>query len=210
MHKLRLALALPGLMFICCCSDTESKKAEPRLQLKDTTIAQAEIQLNPYSPVDVSPMDMSYYPVDYPKLKMTNSAKEPLVARVIYSRPHLQGRGLFHGLLSYGQHWRLGANEATELELFKAVSIQGKKVNEGRYILYSIPYEDRWTIVFNKNIDTWGLKPDSTKDAYRFDVPVKETSNRIEFFTMVFEKATGGANMVMAWDNVEAKLQMEF
>ncbi|MBS1573763.1 MAG: DUF2911 domain-containing protein [Bacteroidetes bacterium] len=210
MYKIRFILAISSLLFFCCCSDIESKKTEPRLQLKDTTITQPEIRTNPYAPVDVSPMDMSYYPVDYPKLKMTNNTTEPLIARVIYSRPHLQGRDLFHGLLSYGQPWRLGANEATELDLFKAVSIQGKKVNEGRYILYCIPYEDKWTIVLNKNIDTWGLKPDSTKDAYRFDIPVKQTENRVEFFTMVFEKAAKGANLIMAWDDVEARLLLQF
>jgi len=210
MYKIRLALVMPGLVFLCCCSDTDSKTGKPRLQIKDTAIAQAESRANPYSPVDVSPMDMSYYPIDYPKLKMTNSASEPLIARVIYSRPHLQGRGLFHGLLNYGQPWRLGANEATELELFKTVAIQGKKVSEGRYVLYCIPYEDKWTIVFNKNIDTWGLKPDSTKDAYRFDVPVKKTDNRIEFFTMAFEKEKNGASLVMAWDNIEARLPLQF
>jgi len=64
--------------------------------------------------------------------------------------------------------------------------------------------------VFNKNIDTWGLKPDSTKDAYRFDIPVTTTDNHIEFFTMVFEKAAPGANLIMAWDNVEARLPLNF
>jgi hypothetical protein len=141
---------------------------------------------------------------------MTNAANEPLVARVIYSRPHLQGRELFHGVLTYNHAWRLGANEATELDLFKDVIIQGRKVNEGRYILYCIPRPDKWTIVLNKNVDTWGLKPDSTKDAYRFDIPIAQTENRIEFFTMIFQKATGGANLLMAWDNVEARLLFNF
>ena len=210
MHKIRFVLTTLCFIILYSCSDTGKKAAPPRIQLKDTAIAQAESRANPYSPVDVSPMDMSYYPVDYPKLKMTKVDNEPLVARIIYSRPHLQGRGLFHGLLSYGQPWRLGANEATELDLFKSITIQGKRVNEGRYILYSIPQQDKWTIVFNKNIDTWGLKPDSTKDVYHFDIPVTRTDNRIEYFTMVFEKAAPGANLIMAWDNVEARLYFNF
>ncbi|MGC4037899.1 MAG: DUF2911 domain-containing protein [Chitinophagaceae bacterium] len=209
MNKLRL-LALLFPVLVCSCSDNSKQITQPTIQIKDTALSQVESRSNPYAPIDVSPMDMSYYPVEYPKLKMTNNETEPLIARVIYSRPHLQGRGLFHGLLTYGQPWRLGANEATELELFKNITIQDKKVSEGRYILYCIPRQDSWTIVLNKNIDTWGLKPDSTKDAYRFDVPVTQTENRIEFFTMVFEKATGGANLIMAWDNIEARLPMKF
>ena len=211
MHIIRLALLPVIFIVVASCRDTsKNKTAQPRLQLKDTTLTQNETRINPYSLIDVSPMDMSYYPVDYTKLKMTGSAKEPLIARVIYSRPHLQGRKLFHGLLNYDEPWRLGANEATEIQLFKDANIQDKKVNEGRYILYCIPHQNKWTIVFNKKIDTWGLKPDSTQDAYRFDIPIKQTDNRIEYFTMVFEKAGTGANLLMAWDDVEARLHLIF
>lgn len=46
------------------------------------------VQKNPYSSLDLSPMDMIYYPANYPLLKMTNTDSLPLIARVIYSRPH--------------------------------------------------------------------------------------------------------------------------
>ncbi|MCW3116706.1 MAG: hypothetical protein JWM28_788, partial [Chitinophagaceae bacterium] len=119
MHTIRLALVSLSFIVAGSCSDaSKNKKAAPRLQLKDTTLAENETRRNPYSPIDVSPMDMSYYPVDYTKLKMTGSIKEPPAARVIYSRPHLQGRELFHGLLNYDEPWRLGANESTEIQLF--------------------------------------------------------------------------------------------
>lgn len=211
MDTIRLAIVPFIFIMVASCSDpVKNKTTEPRIQLKDTSLTQNENRRNPYSPIDVSPMDMSYYPVDYPKLKMTGSIKEPPIARVVYSRPHLQGRGLFHGLLSYDEPWRLGANESTEIQLFENVNVQDKIVNAGRYILYCIPHEADWTIVFNRNIDTWGLKPDSTQDAYRFDVPVKKTDNHIEYFTIVFEKAGAGANLVMAWDDVEARLHLGF
>jgi Protein of unknown function (DUF2911) len=69
--------------------------------------------------LDKSPMDMSYYPAGYPLLKIQDKATEPLVARVLYSRPQKNGRSVFGELLEYGKIWRLGANEATELEFFK-------------------------------------------------------------------------------------------
>ncbi|HVZ55618.1 MAG TPA: DUF2911 domain-containing protein, partial [Chitinophagaceae bacterium] len=116
---MRPFLPLITLIFlVACTSETEHHDGKPRLQIKDTSLVAADSQANPYAPVDVSPMDMSYYPVDYPMAKMANPDTLPPLARVIYSRPHLQGRQLFHGLLSYGVPWRLGANEATELDLF--------------------------------------------------------------------------------------------
>ena len=155
-------------------------------------------------------MDMSYYPTDYPKLKMSKSIYAAPFARVIYSRPYLQGRQLFHDLLKYGEAWRLGANEATELQLYRDASIQNKKVKAGRYVLYCIPQADTWTIGINSNIDSWGLVPDTTKDLFRFTIPVKKTHQHLEYFTMIFEKTDDGAELLIAWSDVEARLPINF
>jgi Protein of unknown function (DUF2911) len=106
--------------------------------------------------------------------------------------------------------WRLGANEASEIEFFKNVTIQDKKVNAGRYIIYCIPYKDKWTMILNNDIYTWGLKIDSTKDLMRFDIPVQKAPANLEYFTMVFQPVTNGANLVMAWENTEARLPINF
>lgn len=155
-------------------------------------------------------MDMCYFPADYTKLKMAKAVTEPPLARIIYSRPHLEGRKLFKSVLKFGEQWRLGANESTEIQLYKDATIQGKKVAAGRYILYCIPQPDKWVIIFNSNTDTWGLHQDTTKDVARFDAPARTTNSRLEYFTMVFEKTTPGADLVMAWDDVEARLGMTF
>ncbi len=153
--------------------------------------------------MDKSPMDMSYYPVNYPILRIQDKATEPLVARIVYSRPQRNGRNVFGELLEYNKVWRLGANEATELELYKDVMIANKVVPKGRYTLYAIPSEDKWTIIVNKENDIWGaFKYDSGKDIVRVDAPVQKQTEPLEAFTMFFEKATTGNsfNMIAAWD----------
>ncbi len=165
---------------------------------------------NPYIIVDVSPMDMSYYPPDYPKLKMAKQVSEPPVMRLIYSRPHLQGREIFHDVLKYGEYWRLGANEATEIEFFRDVSIQNKKIRAGRYVLYCILGPATWKMVLNSNLDSWGLQQDSTKDIQHFEIPVTHGNPSLEYLTMVFEKSPTGADLVIAWDDVVAKLPITF
>ena len=162
---------------------------------------------NPYVPVDVSPMDMTWLPVDYPKL----TVKKPVpVARVIYSRPHKQGRKIFGNLVKYGERWRLGANEATEMEVFIPVKIQNKTVPKGRYILYCIPEQDSWTIVFNSNLNSWGLNLDPSKDLYRFKIQAQIKNQSVEYFSMMFQPNDKGADLVMAWDNIEARLPIEY
>ena len=172
---------------------------------KDTLPTKVDIN-NPFASTDLSPMDMIYFPVDYPKLKMTKSISTGPKVRVIYSRPQKQGRKIFGELLSYGQPWRLGANEATEIEFFEPAIIQDKKVNKGRYVLYCIPREKTWTIVLNSNIDSWGLKQDPEKDILRFEIPAEKLNTPIEYFTMAFEPTANGANLIMTWDDVLAKL----
>jgi hypothetical protein len=125
---------------------------------------------------------------------------------VVYSRPFKDGRKIFGALQKYGQVWRMGANEATEIEFFRDVTIQTKKVAAGRYILYCIPYEDKWTIILNNDLFTWGLKINTSKDILKADVPVEKLTAPIEALTIVFEPAKDGANLVIAWDDVKGSL----
>lgn len=166
----------------------------------------AHAQSKPAS-MDKSPMDMAYFPTDYPVLKIQDKAPGPLVARAIYSRPQKNGRKLFGELVEYGKVWRLGANEATEIEFFQDVKIADKKVKKGRYTMYALVDTDKWTVILNKETDTWGaFRYDSTKDVVRTTVPVEKQSDITEAFSMEFEKAPKGARLVINWDDVQVKL----
>lgn len=192
--------------FVSC---TDNKTNEPTPVKIDTPVVNIQ-PTNSFTPVDISPMDMVYFPVDYPVLKMTQKSIAPPVARVIYSRPHREGRKIFGELLKYGEPWRLGANEATEIEFFKSVKIQGKPVQSGRYVLYCIPNADNWIIALNNNTYSWGLKIPQGKDVNRFTIPIENLHASTEFFTMFFEETETGADLVMTWDNIMTRLPIHF
>ena len=154
---------------------------------------------------------MGYYPANYPVLKIQDKITEPLAARVVYSRPQKAGRTIFGGLVKFGEVWRIGANEATEIEFFKQVHIGGKKVPKGRYTLFAIVNESSWTFIINKENDTWGsFRYDPKKDVVRTTVTVQKNDAVLESLAMAFEKATGGFNLIVAWDNVKAVLPVTF
>lgn len=187
MQKISFAIVL----IIHCCIATQAQTKLP--------------------PVDKSPMDMSYYPNGYPVLKIQDKLTEPLIARVIFSRPQKNGRTIFGELLEYGQVWRLGANEATEIEFFQPVKIGDAKIKKGRYTMYCIPYPEKWTIILNKETDTWGsFKYDETKDIVRTDVPVQKQADLLDSFVMSFEKIPTGASLIIAWDNIKVALPISF
>ena len=162
-------------------------------------------------PIDKSPMDMSYCPDKYPVLKIQDKITEPLVARVIYSRPQKNSRLIFGELVEYGKVWRLGANEATEIDFYQNVRINDKKLRKGRYTMYCIPYNDKWTLIFNKEVDTWGsFKYDEKKDILRVDLPVTKQTDITDAFVMAFQKTANGADLVIAWDDVKVALPITY
>ena len=161
-------------------------------------------------PIDKSPMDMSYCPANYSIAKMSGNMKEPLIARVIYSRPAMNGRKIFGGLVDYGKVWRVGANESTELEFFKEVYIGNTKIKKGRYTLYAIPTEKKWTMILNKETDTWGaFTYDLKKDIIRMEIPVENITDSVESFTIYFDKISNyHYNYVMniLWENSKVSI----
>lgn len=202
------------LLFICvviffsACKETNTTPAQ--VTLTDTS----KPATNPYSNVDQSPLDIAYCPAQYPQRKIKGELNGGPVARVIYSRPHRKGRVIFsndpNSLCPYGKPWRLGANEATEIEFFKPVLMAGKNVSAGRYIMYCVPHLDKWEIVLNKNLDSWGLNIDRSKDVLTLEAPVQAQDPALEDFTMLFQDTAEGAELLMSWDNVKVQLPLIF
>lgn len=159
--------------------------------------------------LDKSPMDMSYWPDNYPLLKMTGKAKDQPIARIIYGRPAKNGRTIFGGIVKYNELWRLGANEATEMEIFTPVKIGNKVLAKGRYTLFCVPSENRWTIIVSKDNFCWGsFTYDTKKDFVRAEIKPETTDEVIETFTLYFKEGAGKASLVMLWENQRAELPM--
>ncbi|MCL6523463.1 MAG: DUF2911 domain-containing protein [Thermoflavifilum sp.] len=187
---------LPLLLIACCTWLVQTSYAQ-----------QTEVK---FPPLDVSPMDMIYYPPNYPSAKLSGQAGE-LIMRVIYSRPQKKGRTIFGGLEPFGKVDRLGANEADELDVFSPVSIGGKTLQPGRYTFYAIFNPDHWTFIVNAETDTWGaFGYDPKKDIVRIDVPVQQVSQPIEALSMVFQKTSKGADLVIGWDTTLVRVPFEF
>lgn len=157
--------------------------------------------------LDKSPMDMSYWPKDFPILKMTGKTKDQPIARIIYGRPQKNGRDIFGGINKYNEIWRLGANEASEIEFFRNVKIDGKTITKGRYTIFCIPQENKWTLILNKDNFCWGsFTYDSKKDILRTDMKIDKTTDITEALTLYFDENKSGAYFIIMWDNIKATL----
>lgn len=110
---------------------------------------------------------------------------------LIYSRPSAKGRKIYGDLVPYNKVWRTGANAATRIVFSEPVEIDGKKIDTGTYVLYSVPDVNSWEIILNKGLTNWGSDGyKESEDVLRFKVAPSKIKNKIETFTMEFTNVT--------------------
>ena len=183
----------------------------------ENTQVKLPIGFNPiiYSGSDASPVDR----VQYPRQSSFHNYLKPeelegMDARiqVTYGRPQKKGREIFGGLLKYGEVWRVGANESTEIVLFQDVKMGGEMVDAGHYALYAEVNEDYWDIILSTDLPAWGnANRDEAKDAYRIRVTVSTESEALEALTMIFRESDDQkVALVIGWDTTRASLPIEF
>lgn len=109
---------------------------------------------------------------------------------VNYSRPSVRDRLIFgsaedDALIPYGEYWRLGANEGTEIIFDRDVLIGGNDLSAGTYRFYGYPYTDYFDMVVSNATDEWGYsEPDPESDLFKVRLPVDRSSDPIEQFTI--------------------------
>ncbi|WP_439516640.1 DUF2911 domain-containing protein [Sediminibacterium sp.] len=111
-----------------------------------------------------------------------------------YSRPNINGRSLLKensDLAPLNKLWRTGANAATRMKFTDNVTIGGKRLDTGSYVLYTIPGKDTWEVILNKGLTNWGTDGyKEAEDVVRFKVKADKAAGNTETFTMQFANIT--------------------
>ena len=185
------------------------------MTIGNSTSAQAQ----DFPKADPSIMDAAYYPqraafAAFAKTDEERDALQPKL-RVLYSRPAKRGRKIFGELQKYGEMWRVGANESTELMVYSDVKVGGKTLKGGeRYSVHAMVTEKEWTIYFSTMLDGWGSyafqgAPDASTAA-KITVPTEKTSSVVELMGIYFEKSDDGAHMIIGWDDTMVRVPFQF
>lgn len=132
--------------------------------------------------------------------------------KISYCQPHKRGREIFGNVVPYGQVWRTGANEASEITLTHDILLNSILLKAGTYSIFTIPDKIKWTIIINKDVGLWGAYNYNPKmDVVRFDVPVQELSDVVyEPFTMEFNQRNDQADLNMMWDKTKITIPIRF
>ncbi|CAM3337517.1 DUF2911 domain-containing protein [Rhodothermus bifroesti] len=127
--------------------------------------------------------------------------------KIVYGSPRKRGREIFGALVPYGEVWRTGANEATEITTTGDLNFGEHRLPAGTYSLFTIPYPDRWTIIVNRALGQWGAyEYNADLDLFRFDVPVRQTDKLYEGFTITFEQEGDSTFLYLRWDRTEVRI----
>ena len=163
--------------------------------------------------LDKSPMDKAVYPdkASYVNYLKGDEAKLTPKITVLYSRPFKKDRKIFGELLNVGDTWRVGANESTEITFAQEVSIKGKTLKAGKYVLYADLKEGSWDMIFSKDYPAWGnANRDESKDVLTVNIPLTSEKEDLENLSIIFdEKSPKLVHMVIGWETTRAELPFE-
>ncbi|MDB2342216.1 DUF2911 domain-containing protein [Flavobacteriaceae bacterium] len=86
------------------------------------------------------------------------------------------------------------------------MTIGGTEVAAGSYTLYAIPNGEEMTVIVNKATHVWGAYSyNEDLDVVRVNVPLTESGDSIEAFSMAFEGVKDGLHLHMGWGYLSCK-----
>lgn len=174
-----------AFLFTYCSGTTESSEHQHDADAANTVAADSKEKKKPASPKQQA-------------MAMVGNNH----IHIDYSSPSVRGRVIWGGLVAYNKVWSTGAHTATSINFPEAVIINGIDVSAGKYGFFTIPSENTWTVIFNKNWDMH-LADDyqQDQDIIRFEVTPEKLDSIQESLTYKVEP-TGDSpgNISVAWE----------
>lgn len=140
---------------------------------------------------------------------MTNVGKNHV--HIEYHSPSKRSRQIFGGLVAYGEVWVTGAHNATSIRFSKDVEIGGVKIPEGKYALFTIPGENEWTVIINRNWDQHlADEYDESEDVVRLTVTPKIVEEPVESLTYeIIAEDENTGTVVISWDDLRISFTIQ-
>lgn len=141
------------------------------------------------------------------KIPSPKASAKSTDVEITYGQPSKRDRVIFGELVPYGKVWRTGANEATEITFKKDAVFGEQSIKAGTYTLFTIPSEQSWTIILNKQLGQWGAyeyEKYKLKNVLKAEVAVYELKDPLEklTFTVKNDKVT------IEWDDVGVSIPL--
>jgi hypothetical protein len=118
---------------------------------------------------------------------------------ITYGRPELKGRDLT-AQAPVGTTWRVGKDQATEIETSADLDVAGTTLKAGKYSLWARKVgEGQWHLAFHPKTGVWGAPP--LTEGYVAELPLTASTaaSPVELLTITLTDAGGKAHVAIAW-----------
>lgn len=124
--------------------------------------------------------------------------------KVTFGQPYKRDRDNIFGqgdeyMHAYGEIWRFGANEPTEITVSAPVEVDGTRIEAGTYSIFARPGSDSWTLYFNALRGGGAGDYDAANDVAVVEVTPSEPEEEVDQFTIALEEQGEGVHMVTMW-----------
>jgi hypothetical protein len=125
---------------------------------------------------------------------------------VDYGRPSKRGRVIFGTVVPWDTVWRTGANAATQFHTPVDVVIGDAEIPAGTYSLWTLPSQQGWKLIINRQIGQWGTQYDPARDLARVNMKVETVAEPVEQLAIAMVPADGSATLTMTWDRTRVSV----
>ena len=159
----------------------------------------------------ITPTDATI--VDTVKTSLPAIAKENINGNrltIQYHSPAVRGRIIWGGLVAYNQVWVTGAHSATTFESPSDFIIGGKKIPKGKYAFFTIPGQQEWTIIINKNWDQHlADEYNQADDMVRITVQPETAGHQERLMYLIDQTGERKCSIEMRWDKIRVRVPVE-
>jgi hypothetical protein len=151
----------------------------------------------------------------------TSNSKSPRTAamanigsnhvHIDYSAPSVRGRQIFGGLVAFGEVWVTGAHSATSISFSEDILLDGKPITKGKYALFTIPGDNEWIVIINKNWDQHLADDyDENEDVLRITTIPQRLGNPAEQLNFkVEDMGDKKGRILFQWSDIEVQIPLE-
>jgi len=124
------------------------------------------------------------------------------IVLIDYGRPSVRERTVWGGtLVPYDSVWRAGANDATHLFTTRTLAFgDGGTIPAGMYSLFIQHTAGGTFLIFNRQTGQWGTEYDTSRDAARIAMSLKDAPSFVEELTVTVRNTGGMSGAIeFAW-----------
>lgn len=152
----------------------------------------SDVRMPPKKPNELSPEQQT---------SVTIAGKQ---IRIEYSAPSARGRKVMGEVVPYGHVWRTGADGATTLVTDADLKFGSLQVPKGVYTVWTLPSENGWQLIINKQTKQWGTNYSEAQDLGRTPMQVKKATPREQMQIQLKSTGAKSGELEIAWGDTVA------